>query len=631
MENVRQQHHIEQPPNVENIADLPPIDNNQNDPGHQEANPVIMELPPYSRSPNTSNACIFFECRHTTRCRVPEATKKRLLMDCNYYVPDAARVCEFHLQSNDWEALLEAPNISHSFNSDQIIDIINTVKQVAKQKKTNDFENLEDMNDDDLYYWTGRTKQDISAILNETPSLNECGEPKTALSIMLAKLTTGDSNERLALIFHMSRRKLERLMKSAREALNHEYVTRYLGWDHIERETLLQRNLLIPNALYNNPENSKLIIVIDGSYVYINKSSNFGFQIETYSPHKYLNLLKVYMIVCSDGYIIEVTGPHGAKKSDASITLDILNNEEHPFHVFCNQGDVFILDRGFRDCIGELEALGYEAHMPASVAVGETQLTTSEANESRMLTMVRWVVEVVNGRIKRDFKLFRQEYCHSAMTHMFADFRIAAALTNAFHVPITDNIHATAFLERIALRREMQNVLAEYVQRQRLNVQRVAFENMDAELPGLETFPRLTQDDLILLGLGSYQLKLANSYYAEHIRENGVYSIGLYRDSVRLTDDLNEAGIPGESLWLLRGRIQSRHTSARKYYSYVVVKDGESGLDAIEHYYCSCKAGKRTVGCCAHIMVIIWYLSYARYEDYIHQPAQFLDDVIIDE
>lgn len=281
--------------------------------------------------------------------------------------------------------------------------------------------------------------------------------------------------------------------------------------------------------------------------------------------------------------------------------------------------------------MSELEAYGFEPHMPATVTVGETQLTTTQANESRMLTMVRWVVENVNGRIKRDFKLFRQEYNHNAMRHMFADYRIAAALTNAFHVPCMDNEHAPAFLERISMRNEMPNVLAEYVQRNRLNGQRVAFQSMAAGLPGLEMFPRLTEDDLLLFAVGCYQLKLANSYYAEHVQDDdGEYSIDLYRDDERVTADLNAVGIEGESLCLLRGKIQSRHTRSRKYYSYIVIKDNTSGLDAIEHYYCSCKAGKRTVGCCAHVMVIAWYLGYARYQEAVHQPARFLD-LILDE
>ena len=31
-------------------------------------------------------------------------------------------------------------------------------------------------------------------------------------------------------------------------------------------------------------------------------------------------------------------------------------------------------------------------------------------------------------------------------------------------------------------------------------------------------------------------------------------------------------------------------------------------------WYCTCKAGMRTVGCCAHIAAVIWYLAIARYD-----------------
>lgn len=70
LEGLRQFRHIEQPPNVENVEDPPLVDN---DP-HQEVNQVI-ELLTYSRPPNTSNACIFFECRHRTRHRISDAKK----------------------------------------------------------------------------------------------------------------------------------------------------------------------------------------------------------------------------------------------------------------------------------------------------------------------------------------------------------------------------------------------------------------------------------------------------------------------------------------------------------------------------------------------------------------------------
>lgn len=48
-------------------------------------------------------------------------------------------------------------------------------------------------------------------------------------------------------------------------------------------------------------------------------------------------------------------------------------------------------------------------------------------------------------------------------------------------------------------------------------------------------------------------------------------------------------------------------------------------LQAIVGYCCSCLVGKRTVGCCAHVMTVVWFLSWARYND-VYAPATFLDD-----
>ena len=54
-------------------------------------------------------------------------------------------------------------------------------------------------------------------------------------------------------------------------------------------------------------------------------------------------------------------------------------------------------------------------------------------------------------------------------------------------------------------------------------------------------------------------------------------------------------------------KIQSRHTTSKHYifteYDNVNVKA----------WFCQCKAGARTVGMCAPIASIVWYLAYARY------------------
>jgi hypothetical protein len=207
---------------------------------------------------------------------------------------------------------------------------------------------------------------------------------------------------------------------------------------------------------------------------------------------------------------------------------------------------------------------------------------------------------------------------------MFTDFKIAAGMLNNFHVPITDNIHTDAFLNEIRVKIDSPNLLYDYVDSKGLNRQRADFVRMEAN--EINNFPRLTEEDVILLSLGTYQLKLARSYCSEHLA-NGLYIIEIYRDTA--LQDLPDYGI-NEDVWLLRGRIQSRHVRSRTYYCYILVNNVLTIDNSnIIHHYCTCLTGRRTVGTCAHIISIVWYLGYARHEGFT-APAAFLNDVIVD-
>jgi hypothetical protein len=81
-------------------------------------------------------------------------------------------------------------------------------------------------------------------------------------------------------------------------------------------------------------------------------------------------------------------------------------------------GDHFVMDRGFRDSINPLQEKGIITHMPELLsftgdltAMGkrkrQKQFTTEQGNKSRMVTLVRWLVEACNGRIKKKFRLMR--------------------------------------------------------------------------------------------------------------------------------------------------------------------------------------------------------------------------------
>lgn len=69
------------------------------------------------------------------------------------------------------------------------------------------------------------------------------------------------------------------------------------------------------------------------------------------------------------------------------------------------EGHVFILDRGFRDIFGVLQSKGFRVFIP-SLSNGREQLAWQEANETRKVTINRWVVEAVIKRVKMQFRHF---------------------------------------------------------------------------------------------------------------------------------------------------------------------------------------------------------------------------------
>lgn len=328
------------------------------------------------------------------------------------------------------------------------------------------------------------------------------------------------------------------------------------------------------------------------------------------------------MMVCGDGYILDVLGPYSARLSDAQIMLKLILNNGNPiedgiFHYYFEEGDIFILDKGFRDSIPLLEQYGYKAYMPITALPGETQLTTEDANKSRLVTMVRWVVETINGRFKRDFKLFRNRIFNKNVPFICEDFKIAAALINFFQEPYADSLYLLDFIDSINRNMGRPNLLAEYVLQNNLNMQRVPFHLMAADDPAVNDFPQLSMDDIIKFSIGTYHVKIARSYCSEHIKATGVFFIQLYRHPVALPlqDDQNNI--------LIRCKIQSRHIGQKIYYSYVMYNN------VIKETYCSCYHGKRTLGSYAHVISIIYYLGWARYNGFDH-PALEKDYVFID-
>lgn len=253
--------------------------------------------------------------------------------------------------------------------------------------------------------------------------------------------------------------------------------------------------------------------------------------------------------------------------------------------------------------------------------------STLAANKTRAVTICRWVIEAVNGIFKEQFKLFRQEFFNRASAHLMIDFSIAAALINKFYTRYTDRTDASQIVEVIHQKMFLNNTLADFVNNNNYNRRRAHFISINVDSNNVTDFPRLSYEDLILIACGTYQLKQARSYYGEHIRFDGSYTVEVCREAH--LSNLREELSLSENTWLLRRKIQSRHVSRKIYYVYILINPNDNGREAILQYCCNCIVGRRTVGCCAHIMTIIWYLGWARYQSNIEPPAQFLDNLLI--
>ncbi|RVE41315.1 hypothetical protein evm_014038 [Chilo suppressalis] len=501
--------------------------------------PVVSNdivLPNYRRGPNTASHCLFYGCDRVTNLhQISDPLRVTILHIYNYYIPNLARICSEHLQQNNWDSVYDSENSISSFTAQQVEHIFSFVHPSNQLLDFSSLESVQNMDDHLFGYWIGLNKSNFIDLIRELPRILEIKRGILGAAALLIKMRTGDSDERLATLLDIPRSSLERLMGKVREIFLQDFVPRNLGLNHLTREQSIEHNLTVPNGIYNQ-NNCHAIVMCDGTYIYINKSSNYMFQKDSYSLHKYRNLLKPFMLVLCDGYILDCFGPYKATTSDADIMISLFSDENSPVRRFFQENDKFILDRGFRDSISLLESCNYKAYMPESLMEGEHQLTTAQANRSRCVTICRWVVEVVNGYFKRDYRLLRFDHFNKTVPNMMAYFQIAAALINKFGVRLQDRADASQIINIIRERMPLQNNLSVLC----------------------VTSPSVT------------------------------VKIGLVQNNLQ-------------------------------------------GREAIKEYFCNCIMGRLTVGCCAHVMTLVWFLGWARHQDNIVPPAAFLDDVVVRE
>lgn len=582
-----------------------------------------------------SHKCCMFLCNqreHTDRkLRVLTKTQSvELFLKYGILCPLNSRACETHFTGDS----IEIPEGFQAINglnlsATDIESYFNTMKKMLIKlenevnKKNNDVFN--DMNEALLVHETGMTKANLDFLLTFLDDQGLHVQNKSfALGLYLSRLRRGYTYEELSNRYRCTVKTARSNCREVSNTLSNNFTNHFLKISLNRDEILCHLTASVKHL--HAPSETTAVLILDGTYLFIEKSSNFKFQRETYSMQKHRNLIKPMMAVYPDGYIADVFGPYPGNKNDASILNDLL--DEGVWGAL-QTNDVFLVDRGFRDSISKATQKGFVIKMPDFSNSPSAQLTTEQANRSRLVTKNRYVVEQANGRVKQHFSYFEKVIRNTTLTGLFQDFRVACALLNMRFKPPKEAPIEIDIAARMLSLQHLTNNLAQLVDEERLNYRRAAFQRI--EEVELNRFPRLSYDELVMFCCGTYQLRMAKSYYAEHVQSSGDFEFQITRESTNIDYFRYEICLPNNDSLLIRTKIRSRHVNSVKYFAYILVDTRQEGINAIIGHTCQCKVGLRMVGCCSHIATLIWYFAYGKFLPEIQIPAQHLDSYFNDQ
>jgi hypothetical protein len=165
----------------------------------------------------------------------------------------------------------------------------------------------------------------------------------------------------LAILFNMtSQSAVSECLESVIKSLSIEFVPRYLGYESTTREEILESHSVPAfNKILQKPDS--MILILDGTYFYIQKPTDQEKQRQTFSPHKHRNLLKAMMVVSTTGRIVECEGLYDsdAQNNDAMILQHMMTKPSPSILTYFQAGDCALLDRGFLRVVSVVSELTY--------------------------------------------------------------------------------------------------------------------------------------------------------------------------------------------------------------------------------------------------------------------------------
>lgn len=175
--------------------------------------------------------------------------------------------------------------------------------------------------------------------------------------------------------------------------------------------------------------------------------------------------------------------------------------------------------------------------------------------------------------------------------------RVACAIINKYFPPLFTNKEFHGTISKVVKNQNPHtNELKKEIED--LGIQRMTTRWEKANQNSIRNFPLLTMEDLQRITLGSYQIAISGKYIEQHLKDDSHFGIFIHRENDQI----------------VRAKIQSRFSRSKTHNTWVKFNENETGFPAIIGYYCSCKVGERTLGCCSHVACVLRYLGHDRHD-----------------
>ncbi|CAF1333210.1 unnamed protein product [Rotaria sp. Silwood1] len=218
----------------------------------------------------SEKCCVCREDLHGNVVNFLSKYRDFLLFSRNIWIPEGARCCSDHLIGD--QLTKEAANAIRPF-------------AIRYQELKFNFDDPRGLTDDEYCLLFSLSKDDFNELIQiiSTSGIRNSSNRsiKTAIGIYLCKPRLGLSNHLLVCMFQLSdKRTNSKTIDSARQAVLNNFVPYNLGFGHVTCQDVIDHHAttISGELMCDGGGSNTAIVVIDDTYIYIQRSRNNEFQ-----------------------------------------------------------------------------------------------------------------------------------------------------------------------------------------------------------------------------------------------------------------------------------------------------------------------------------------------------------------